>query len=177
MTPEAKAYLARAKLAALLYLDQAQPPDLRLALAGFVTRLTQYPGDEFFGLTPEVLVAGVETATQADTTAFRQWLMELGKVPPEPLPELTTHRVAAMKCPWCDHPVDAATNTEFGYAKRPDPGDFSVCIKCYSPMRFGADVVTLERCTDREMRDGIGEAAYKKIDMVRRGMKAAQRNG
>ena len=58
------------------------------------------------------------------------------------------HRVPQAKCPLCGHKLDAASgiNTDAS----PDPGDYSVCIGCASPLIYRDDL-TLRPLTAPEM--------------------------
>lgn len=48
---------------------------------------------------------------------------------------MTEHRMFPAKCPWCDHPLDAATFPS-GRSTPPRAGDLSVCLGCGKPLRF-----------------------------------------
>lgn len=47
-------------------------------------------------------------------------------------------RLPVMKCPTCQHPMDAATRM-LGQ-ERPRPGDLSVCLKCAEVLVFQPDM-------------------------------------
>lgn len=50
----------------------------------------------------------------------------------------TTTRTPPVRCPACDHLVDAATSTQ-GEAT-PSPGDLSVCVYCAAVLEFADDL-------------------------------------
>ena len=58
------------------------------------------------------------------------------------------HRVPQAKCPLCGHTLDAASGVNTDAS--PDPGDYSVCIGCASPLTYRDDL-TLRALTAPEI--------------------------
>jgi hypothetical protein len=50
-----------------------------------------------------------------------------------------TTRLAANRCPHCDHLLDTATHHD-GKPEKPSPGDWSVCIDCGGLLQFNAEL-------------------------------------
>jgi len=55
-----------------------------------------------------------------------------------------------VKCPVCTVDLDTATNTRPGDIRAPVPGDFTVCFRCASVLRF-ADDGTVTHVPDSEI--------------------------
>ncbi len=49
------------------------------------------------------------------------------------------HPTAEMQCPVCTAKLDTATSTRPGDMRGPAPGDFTVCIRCASVLRFAEE--------------------------------------
>jgi hypothetical protein len=66
-----------------------------------------------------------------------------------------TTMLPAQLCPVCGHLLDSHSAVE-DHGKRPEDGDFSVCLACGSVLRYGADLKlspsSLEEAEDDETR-------------------------
>ena len=60
------------------------------------------------------------------------------------------HRVPGSRCPLCGHKLDAAMGIDSD--EPPDPGDYSVCINCASPLVYNDDL-SLRLMTGQELRE------------------------
>ena len=89
------------------------------------------------------------------------------------------YRLKPITCPWCDNEVDAATEVREDHPRRrkPQPGDFSICIMCSQLGRYLPDM-TLARATDAEIamlaRDH--PAAMEEIRLAQRAVRQMPRD-
>lgn len=68
-----------------------------------------------------------------------------------------TGQIVPSFCPKCFHQLDAATNMEG--KDPPEPGDYTVCIRCASVLRFGPDMMLeMASLTDIPMHSRLGFA-------------------
>jgi transcriptional regulator with XRE-family HTH domain len=53
-----------------------------------------------------------------------------------------TYRLQKAQCPWCEHPLDAATSVPADREERnPEPGDLTVCLECASLLMFDQGLI------------------------------------
>lgn len=78
---------------------------------------------------------------------------------------MSTHRHATCCCPACGTTLDAASNLG-GAPARPGPGDFSVCIRCGTLLRYVETPekgLTLDTVTRELAEKGLDPESFRSL--------------